>query len=225
MPVSPSNSRTRQTQVFYWTNKTYQRCWLWSFVSCRRPPSRSTCTVRHRTGTGRGCWVTAAPRRSAVWTCWRSRSDEQRPWWRAPCRQAGPRSGCQSEESYSPKLRCSPEQPKWHHHQRLRERQRERREQENSLPFYTAFFSQNKTTLDYSITQSDLDLNMGGEVLSCYSCLVRRGEMGWMTNSYSKFIKSLNFLGNGKTTEQLSLLISSEIIFGPLGNYYCINWM
>lgn len=178
MPVSPSNSRTRQTQVFYWTNKTYQRCLLWSFVSCRRPPSRSTCTVRHRTGTGRGCWVTAAPRRSAVWTCWRSRSDEQRPWWRAPCRQAGPRSKCQSEESYSPKLRCSPEQPKWRHHQRLRERQRERREQENSLPFYTAFFSQNKTTLDYSITQSDLDLNMGGEVLSCYSCLVRRGGNG-----------------------------------------------
>lgn len=225
MPVSQSNSRTRQTQVFYWTNKTYQRCWLWSFVSCRRPPSHSICTVRHRTGTGRGCWVTAAPRRSAVWTCWRSRSDEQRPWWRAPCRQAGPRSGCQSEESYSPKLRCSPEQPKWRHHQRLRERQRERREQENSLPFYTAFFSQNKTTLDYSITQSDLDLNMGGEVLSCYSCLVHRGEMGWMTNSYSKFIKSLNFLGNGKTTEQLSFLISTEIIFGPLGNYYCINWM
>lgn len=178
MPVSPSNSRTRQTQVFYWTNKTYQRCWLWSFVSCRRPPSRSTCTVRHRTGTGRGCWVTAAPRRSAVWTCWRSRSDEQRPWWRAPCRQAGPRSKRQSEESYSPKLRCSPEPPKWRHRQRLRERQRERREQENSLPFYTAFFSQKKSTLDYSITQSDLDLNMGGEVLSCYSCLVHRGENG-----------------------------------------------
>lgn len=156
--------------MFYWNDKTYQRYWLWSFVSSRRSPSRSTCTVHRRTGTARGCWVTAMPGCSAVWTCLHSRSDEPRPWWQAPCRQAGPRSGCQSEESYTLKLRCSPEPPKWRHPQRLRERQRVRRAQENSLPLYTAFFSQNKTTLDYSIIHSDLDLNMGGEVLSCYSC-------------------------------------------------------
>lgn len=49
------------------------------------------------------------------------------------------------------------------------------------------------------------------------------GEMGCMINSYSKFIKFFNFLGNGKMMEQFFFLIFIEIIFGFLGNYYCIN--